>query len=181
MAFGRGGLGDEWGLCGLYVFYFINTLCILGGMALTVVGIWLVGTDTTMARLLGSDQYLTSAYILLITGLIVTVVGFVGCCGAIKSVKAMLLIYAIVYGLMFITLLVGAIIGYVFRDEIQEYIYLGMLEGMRLYLFDYDYQEAWDDTQIQLQCCGIFDFFDWQSQGVFRRGLQVSFKEHTRS
>lgn len=44
-----------------------------------------------MERLLGTDLYVSSAAILIATGCVVTFVSFLGCLGAFKEIKCMLL------------------------------------------------------------------------------------------
>lgn len=61
------------------------------------VGVWTLADRSFMERLLGSDLYVNSASILIATGIIVTIISFLGFLGAIKEIKCMLLTVSIFY------------------------------------------------------------------------------------
>ena len=55
------------------------------------VGIWTIVDHAYMEQLLGTNLYMSAAYILIATGIIVILVSFFGCMGAVKEIKCMLL------------------------------------------------------------------------------------------
>ena len=55
------------------------------------VGIWTCVDHASMERLLGTNLYMSAAYILIATGIVVVLVSFFGCLGAVKEIKCMLL------------------------------------------------------------------------------------------
>jgi tetraspanin-11 len=44
-----------------------------------------------MEQLLGTNLYMSAAYILIATGVVVILISFLGCLGAVKEIKCMLL------------------------------------------------------------------------------------------
>ncbi|OQR72416.1 tetraspanin-11-like [Tropilaelaps mercedesae] len=68
-----------------------NILTLLGGILVLFVGLWTLVDRSFMARLLGSDLYVSSAAILAATGALVICVSFLGCVGAFKEIKCLLL------------------------------------------------------------------------------------------
>ena len=56
-----------------------------------VVGVWTVVDKSDFEKLLGTDLYVSSAYILIATGIFVSLVAFLGCLGAVKEIRCMLL------------------------------------------------------------------------------------------
>lgn len=64
--------------------------------------------------------------------------------------------------ILFVTLLVGGILGYVFREKVRSSIEKEMLSSLRFYGNREEYTKAWDRTQEELQCCGVTDYRDWQ-------------------
>ena len=54
-------------------------------------GISTVLDQGSLETLLGTQLFLSAAYILIATGAVVVFLSFLGCCGAIKEVKCMLL------------------------------------------------------------------------------------------
>lgn len=63
----------------------------LGGCGILGVGIWLAATQGNFATLSSSFPSLSAANLLIVTGAFVMAIGFVGCVGAIKENKCLLL------------------------------------------------------------------------------------------
>ena len=63
----------------------------LGGCGILGVGIWLAATQGNFATLSSSFPSLSAANLLIVTGAFVMAIGFVGCIGAIKENKCLLL------------------------------------------------------------------------------------------
>lgn len=55
------------------------------------VGIWTCVDHSYMEQLIGTNLYISAAYILIATGVVVVLISFLGCYGAIKEIKCMLL------------------------------------------------------------------------------------------
>ena len=51
------------------------------------VGIWTVADKSYIEVLLRNELYMTMAYVLIVAGLLVVFVSFVGCLGAVKEVR----------------------------------------------------------------------------------------------
>jgi len=93
-------------------------------------------------------------------GVLVTVIGFLGCCGALKEQVCMLKSFAVILGILFLVELGGSITGYIFRHKIKS----GFSEGLKTALDDYKqdgFKEAWDGLQSKLHCCGNKNYSDW--------------------
>ena len=74
-------------------------------------------TDVTLT------VFTSAAYILIAVSVLVVIVSFFGCCGAIKENRCMLGTYFTVILLMFITLIVGSVIGYATSiDKVEDAI-----------------------------------------------------------
>lgn len=58
----------------------------------TSLGVWILLDKSFANELLGTNLYAGSAYVLVITGLSVVFVSFLGCLGSIKEVRCMLVI-----------------------------------------------------------------------------------------
>ncbi|GFT12140.1 CD151 antigen [Nephila pilipes] len=138
-----------------YGLFVANAVILIGGIVVFSVGIWTLSDRSFMERLLGSDLYVSSASILIATGIIVTIISFLGFLGAIKEIKCMLLTFFIILFMIFITMLVGGILGYVFRSEVDDRMYTEMLMTIKLYQNDSQVTDAWDAVQSIFQCCGM--------------------------
>lgn len=65
------------------------------------VGIWTCVDHAYMEQLLGTNLYMSAAYILIATGIVVILISFFGCLGAVKEIKCMLLTVSHHYIVMF--------------------------------------------------------------------------------
>ena len=65
---------------------------------------------------------------------------------------------------MFIVLLTGGILGYVFRGRANTTVMMKLTQKMDEYnpsMPTSQVTRAWDETQVALKCCGIQDQDDW--------------------
>ncbi|XP_023227018.1 tetraspanin-11-like [Centruroides sculpturatus] len=138
-----------------YALFMANFVILIGGIVVFSIGVWTLADKAFMERLLGSDLYTSSASILIATGVIVTVVSFFGCMGAMREVKCMLLTFFIILFMIFITMLVGGILAYVFRNEVENRMRTEMIMTIPLYDNDTAVTDAWNAVQSQFKCCGI--------------------------
>lgn len=74
-----------------YLMFAFNLLFWLGGCGVLGVGIWLAATQGNFATLSSSFPSLSAANLLIVTGTFVMAIGFVGCIGALKENKCLLL------------------------------------------------------------------------------------------
>lgn len=163
------GYGTEMDGCGRFMKYSLfvsNFIIFIGGCTVAGLAIWaLVDRVPFITELLENNLLTGAVYVLLVGGIIVAFISFFGCLGASKEVKCMLLTYFLIIFLLFVMMLIGGILGYVFRSKV-----LGSLEQeMKTSMTHYDrikYREAWDATQRTLHCCGVKSWRDWNSVGI---------------
>ncbi|XP_034246733.1 tetraspanin-18 [Thrips palmi] len=161
------GVGREMGGCGQcikYSMFLANFFIFLGGAVALGIGVWTLLDKAFVTQLTGTTMFLGAVYILIGTGGLVTLIAFMGCVGAVKEVKCMLLTYFLIVFIVFVTMLVGGVLGYVFREDVRK----NTEYKMRSTLVDYrtkDYiRAAWDKTQETLHCCGVDGPSDWKAQ-----------------
>lgn len=145
--------------CVRFMLFVFNALLWLTGLGLLVVGIWARVQFSDYMKL-SSHDYSTACYVLIGAGVLVTIIGFLGCCGALKEQVCMLKSFAVILGILFLVELGGSITGYVFRHKINK----GFSDGLETALNDYKedgFKQAWDGLQSQLQCCGNTNYTDW--------------------
>ena len=75
-----------------------------------------------------------------------------------KQIKCLLLTYTVFMLLLFVVMVVGGVLAYIFREQVKNTIRAEMIADLR----NYDPLEpessvtrAWDETQSQLECCGF--------------------------
>ena len=67
-------------------------LCIfqLAGVGVLALSIWLLFDQAVVLMAKGAQDYATGTYILLAAGALMTIIGFLGCCGALRESQCLL-------------------------------------------------------------------------------------------
>lgn len=147
--------------CGRFVRFcliFTNFVILIGGLVVLGVGLWTLIDKSYIEVLLRNELYMSSTYIMIIVGSATTFVSFIGCFGAHKELKCLLLTYFILILFFFVILTIGGVLGYVFRDQVANNLRPEMLHTVEIYDPKNSHDKitaAWDATQTNLKCCGI--------------------------
>lgn len=159
VSYGKQRLG--WEKCLKYTLCSMNVLMMLGGLAVIAVGAWTVVDKLSLESLVGTNLYISAAWILISTGCAVVVLSLFGCFGAIRGIRCMLMTYFVVLFCIFIILLLGSILGYVFRNQLDESMRQQMHDTMiRDYGFVDAVNDAWDALQQTLHCCAVDESYN---------------------
>ncbi|XP_077155654.1 tetraspanin-18-like [Ranitomeya variabilis] len=152
-----------------YMMFLFNVLIFLGGICLLGIGIWIVADPDGFQTVFSSNPLLSAGgYILLIVGLALSLLGFLGCFGAIRENRPLLLIFFILILLLFIVELVGIILAFTYQKMIKQEHFL--LELQRYYEGDNSSQvfsQSWNTIMIALSCCGISGLNDFDNRSHF--------------
>lgn len=155
---GSGTDGDGWRKCVRYIMIIANLLILIGAIAVLAVGIWTVVDRSYLEVLMRNKLYMSAAYTLIAVGCITIILAFLGCIGSLQEHKILLLTYFVFVLLMFVILLIGGVLAYVFRHQIASNLRPEMMHTIG----EYDpgqpkdpITKAWDTTQQRLECCGI--------------------------
>eukprot|EP00058_Branchiostoma_floridae_P006831 XP_002592319.1 hypothetical protein BRAFLDRAFT_101265 [Branchiostoma floridae] len=101
------------------------------------------------------DLLADPAIVLIVVGSLAWILGFFGC-------------YCYVLLILFVLQLVGAILGFVFSDKVEEHIGNLVETAIEKYRDDIDLQNLIDWTQKEFQCCGGKDGFkDWHQHNRY--------------
>ncbi|CAD1474472.1 unnamed protein product, partial [Heterotrigona itama] len=120
----------------------------IGGLAIVGLATWaLLDKVPWIGELVGNDLLTGAIYVLLAGGIVVVIISFFGCIGASREVKCMLLTYFIIVFLLFVTMLIGGVLAYVFREKLVNTLEREMSSSMRVYDSRKSVREAWDTTQ----------------------------------
>lgn len=150
----------------MFIFNFLFWIC---GSVILGLAIWLrVGKDGKEIMSSGDSNlnpYL-ALNILIAVGSIIMIMGFLGCCGAVKESRCMLLLFFIGLLLILILQVASGILATVFRSESSRLLNETFHENVR-YLRENtnqgkEFQEGMIAFQKQFKCCGLVDgAADW--------------------
>ncbi|VTJ61174.1 Hypothetical predicted protein [Marmota monax] len=116
-----------------YLMFAFNLLFWLGGCGVLGVGIWLAATQGNFATLSSSFPSLSAANLLIVTGTFVMAIGFVGCIGALKENKCLLLTFFLLLLLVFLLEATIAVLFFAYTDKIDRYAQQDLKKGLHLY------------------------------------------------
>jgi len=113
--------------------------------------------------------YASAPIILIVIAVIVTIIAFFGCCGAIKENKCMLITYFVILLALFIGMIVGAVL--VLQGKFDDQIKSPLLDSIKKYKDEptssqpkeLAFKEVWQTVQKELKCCGVNSAADWKT------------------
>ncbi|XP_025065645.1 tetraspanin-18 isoform X2 [Alligator sinensis] len=131
--------------CMKYLMFLFNFFIFLGGACLLGVGIWVIVDPTGFREIVAANPLLfTGAYIMLAMGAMLFLLGFLGCCGAIRENKCLLLFLTREF----------------FTKELKKH-YQGNNETDV-------FSSTWNSVMITFGCCGVNGPEDFQMASHFQ-------------
>jgi len=160
--------------CIKYLVFIFNFLFFIVGCGLLGVGIYLKVGDNQFINvaedLSTMSEYFTLGNLMIAVGVIILIVAFFGCCGAIKENQCMLTVFFTFLMLIFILELAGGIYGFVNRDEIESQLEKDFKDAIQNKYNQTDnsaIDKAIDKFQESFECCGYNDWLDWRTSKYF--------------
>ncbi|XP_065655591.1 23 kDa integral membrane protein [Hydra vulgaris] len=138
-----------------YLMFFFNFLFWLSGLALIIVG-GIIKNNYGDYFSYADNKFTTAPIFIIAVGVIVFVIGFLGCCGAIKENYCMVMVFSVLLGLIFILEIVAGILGFIYKNKVQDYAIGGLNRAVK----DYENEdepgasELLDWAQQKFECCG---------------------------
>ncbi|XP_073327473.1 tetraspanin 34a [Pagrus major] len=161
--------------------FIFNGGIFLAGAAILGVGIWVKVDSGSLLGVLDSvegapselSQLANISYMLIGVGAVLVVIGFLGCCGAIRESRCMLLTFFSIVLILFIIEVAGAVVLLVFQG-LADQLLQGLEDGIRKDLTEkYGENEGvtslWDTTMDQLKCCGGKNYTDFDQSPYFNQ------------
>ncbi|XP_046553244.1 CD9 antigen-like [Haliotis rubra] len=144
--------------CIKYLLVGFNVIFSVVGLALLAVGIWVRLDPNINLYLREEDMAHIVAYGFIAVGIIITVVGFFGCCGALRESQCLLVSFFISLALIFISLVGLAVRLFLMKDMVSDVVksaFQALLdEKVETYSTDRHSMEFMDSIQNELDCCG---------------------------
>ncbi|KAI6198164.1 hypothetical protein M3Y94_01312500 [Aphelenchoides besseyi] len=144
-----------------YLLFLANFVLWACGLGLIVSGAVLQLKYTGLLDILG-DERLATPILLLTCGCICTLLGFLGCCGAIRENYCLTVSFAVLLALLLLTETAAAIAAYALHEPLHDALLNQLTQGLERYDKSKGVAMAWDQTQRQLQCCGVTNATDWR-------------------
>lgn len=163
--------------------FIFNGAIFLAGAGILGVGVWARVDSSSLFSLLdheddeGSlelEQLYTVSYVVIAVGAVLLIIGFLGCCGAVRESKCMLLTFFSIVLIIFLIEVAGAVVLFVFKDLAGD-----LLKDVRLQISDdiernYGAENddsltfRWNSTMDKLQCCGVNNYTDFLGSPFYK-------------
>lgn len=163
------------------LFFAFNFIFWILGIVVVAIGIYsrVEFKHESLDGLLDKSVITGAANLLIASGIIAAVVGFFGCCGAMKQVKWMLMVYCGLIALIFILEIAGGVYAYTNRDEVETKMEKKVSETV---LISYGEPgeagnatvKAVDWFQQKMKCCGVNAPSDWIESMWFKNYTTVT-------
>ncbi|KAM4614683.1 tetraspanin-8-like [Polymixia lowei] len=138
--------------CIKYLLFFFNFLFWVSGLIILGVSIYLKvskdGNKITSEAVPGID-------LMIAIGVIIMVLGFLGCCGAIRENRCLLLLFFISLLLIFILLVAAGIVGAVDQNKATDWVKKRLEKLLPLKTQPADVQTDLQKLEEELKCCGV--------------------------
>lgn len=153
--------------------FVFNGIIFLAGAAILGVGVWVKVDSSSLLAVLGEiedappelNQILNVGYLLIAVGAVLLVLGFLGCCGAMKESRCMLLLFFVIVLVVFLAEVAGAIVVLVFQPLAEDLIQKLGDKAAKVIQTDYgrssDLTGLWNATMDGLDCCGFNNYTDF--------------------
>lgn len=149
--------------------FIINFAIFAAGVAVVALASVIINKDDTYGTLLIQGVF-TLPIIILIVGLIIVIIGFLGCCGAMKGSSCMLKTYAFIIIVMLIAEVTLGILLLVYPKQAEDIIKSGMEDVFKEYGTNEATDKSVDAIQSDLHCCGVNGYDDWKQYPYGQRG-----------
>ncbi|XP_017285946.1 tetraspanin 34 [Kryptolebias marmoratus] len=153
----------------------------LAGAVILGVGVWVKVDSGSFLGLLEEveeapndlSQLVNVSYLLIGVGAVLLAFGFLGCCGAIRENRCMLMTFFIIVLIIFLAEVAGAIVLLVFQDMAEQL--LNDVERQVIISIKKKYGEddkmtaLWNSTMEELQCCGYKNYTNFDGSPFYNR------------
>lgn len=137
-----------------YLLFFFNFLFALSGLLLVVLGALALNATAPLSQI--GNHLGSSAVVLLAVGVVIFVIAFYGCCGAVRESNCMLVTFAVLLLALIVVEVVACVMAFMYSGQARDEIDKGIAK-----VFEEARQgddklavEAVDFFQEKLKCCG---------------------------
>jgi len=148
--------------CIKYLMFFFNFLFWLSGLILIIIGAIIRDKYGDTLNLV-SSKFGSAPVLIIVVGAIVFVIGFLGCCGAVKENYCMVTTFAVLLGLIFILEIVAGILGFVYKGDVNKVAEEQLSKSIADYDNDEGAKKLMDWAQENLKCCGMLGASDYKN------------------
>ncbi|XP_051652055.1 tetraspanin-1 [Manacus candei] len=152
-----------------------NLAIFLSGGTLLGVGIWVKVDGQSFVNIFGALsssvlQIVNVSYVLIVIGAILLIIGFLGCCGAQKESKCLLMVFFSVVLIIFIAEVAVAVVALVYTTLAESLLTAVVTPVLKeQYGKDPTITQIWNTTMTQVHCCGLNNYTDFNNSFYYEK------------
>ncbi|CAJ1050112.1 tetraspanin-18-like isoform X2 [Xyrichtys novacula] len=155
--------------CMKFLMFIFNFFIFLGGSFLLSVGVWVLVDPMGFREIVAANPLLfTGVYVILAMGGMLFLLGFLGCCGAIRENKCLLLFFFTLILFIFLAELAAAVLAFLFREHLtREYFSRELRRHYQGHNSTDVFSSTWNAIMTTFHCCGVSGPQDFE-ESLFR-------------
>nr|XP_009929866.1 PREDICTED: tetraspanin-8 [Opisthocomus hoazin] len=142
----------------MFIFNFIFWVC---GSVILGVSVWIRVSKAAQQVNVCNSSLFAGVDLLIAVGSVIMVLGFLGCCGAIKESRCMLMLFFIGLLLILILQVTGGILGAVYRSQIETSLNKTLVTSVNSLQSSTEeskaFKESFQKFERKNQCCGLLN------------------------
>ncbi|XP_068446094.1 tetraspanin-1 [Clinocottus analis] len=144
-----------------------NLLIFLGGLTLLALGIWVSvdrGSFLQQLEPFSSQglQFVNVGFFCIAIGAVMLLLGLLGCCGAHKESKCLLLTFFSIILIIFIAEVAAAVVALAYSSFAEGILKAWATPALQKdYGSDAVFTEIWNTTMTEMECCGFTNYTDF--------------------
>ncbi|XP_063795563.1 tetraspanin-1 [Pseudophryne corroboree] len=154
-----------------------NLAIFLAGGTLLGVGIWVSVDSVSFLKIFGTlpdniaSQFVNVGYFLIAIGALLVILGFLGCCGAQKESKCLLITFFSIVLIIFIAEVAGAVVALVYSSVAESFLQSVLTPVIKQqYGSNKDVTNSWNTLMTDLKCCGLNNYTDFNDSPYMKNG-----------
>jgi len=139
--------------CIKYLMFFFNFLFWLSGLILIIIGA-IVRDKYGDYFSFVDNKFANAPMLIIVVGVIVFIIGFLGCCGAVKENYCMVTTFAVLLALIFILEIVAGALGISYKSKVNVEVEKRLQLAVNEYRTSKGAKDLLDWAQETMNCCG---------------------------
>nr|CAI5826477.1 unnamed protein product [Callosobruchus analis] len=135
--------------CIKYLLFCFNLLFAISGIAILTVGAVLHISYADYSNFV-DRSYQYSPLILIGIGVVIFIVAFLGCCGAVKENICMIVTFIVLLVTLLILQIIIGVVGYIKKNEVEVMLEKNLNSTMHSYYSNPEIRKSWDITQHEV-------------------------------
>ncbi|XP_063787274.1 tetraspanin-1-like isoform X2 [Pseudophryne corroboree] len=137
------------------------------GAILIGMGLWIKFGSNSFVQILGIQfaYFLNVGFFCIAAGFIICFLGFLGCCGALKEIRCLLLIFSLIMLVLCISEMIAAVVVLTFSEMAESVLKDKVMKSLKEAYYKSGgkglVEEAWNTVMDKFNCCGFFGYSDF--------------------